>query len=627
MASDTDRINRRHTRQLWIAGLVLTAVGMLLFRLVEIVGPFPYLSKPNLSMIMLTKAWAIVAAIVGGVWVYLKRESPIAPRLLVFFVSAYFVILYGLYFHGTEFGMNGHWGDNGNRLAAICKMMAFNTLWVDWYLEDLPAFYPPGWFALMAVYAKIVQIDAYATIKQGYLLIFLTFPWVLYVAWRRLASAWEAAAIVVAVVLFAHRGLEWVYYENITAALIIPWWLYYFEEGESRGRAPLANWKFYLWGSVWGAAMFVTYYYWFLYIVLSLPIVLAVRWYEHRSWTRLREAVVNKLLLGAGIAVLSSFYWLPLLISIYRYGSQSAQHAWYGLHHADLSLSMPEFSVEVALIFAGIYFLFYLWKRWETARLPLLYAGGMLTVVLDRIYNLTGSSIQARKVLEFAHVFALTPLGIGVAAVWPRIAGSANVRRGLLGLILLAALVSTNTFIEKYHNDFYRIAIGQRVPEQDLEVFRSVDYRGKVFLTEHYRESCYLPYFLFIPYNNMTSHTAGRYLQREDLLDAACKITEARWLAYALAYNKYSGVDYVYLHPNKERPDRFEQRLYQVTFLSPGGKVKTLVYEADLSGTPQFFVKHHDRYMFEVVAPPRTPENDAALKAAYPEVYRHLSGV
>jgi len=253
----------------------------------------------------------------------------------------------------------------------------------------------------------------------------------------------------------------------------------------------------------------------------------------------------------------------------------------------------------------------------------LLFLGGLIVILLDRLFNLGGSSLQSRKVIELTHVFVMGPLGVGLAQVWAKGLRNTSSRYGLLGAALLALVVTANEHTQVYTSEFYKIAVNQRVPREDLDVFKSVDYRGAVVLTNNYRESCYLPYYLFIPYNNMTSHTAGRYSQRELFLEQAAKIIEPELLAYVLANVRYSPIDYVYLPLNQQK-NRLEQTLYQCSFNNTGGQAKKLVYAADILNSPEFFAKRHERLMFEIKASIRSEETDRVVKEKYPAIYWHL---
>ncbi|NOY88284.1 MAG: arabinofuranosyltransferase, partial [FCB group bacterium] len=207
---------------LYFAVIILAIIG---YQIYSHADSYKYLSDKHTLEIVKSKLWSLSWILISAIVIYWKRDKSYAPALAVFAVSAYFVILYGIMFSGTEYGMNGHWGDNGNRLALICKMMAYNSFFQDWYLKDLPSFYPPLWFFIMALYGKLLGIEAYQTIKFGYLFIFIFYPWLLFWAWKKVVRSAIAAAIVVGTIFFAYRYLDWIYYEHITAALFLPWWL------------------------------------------------------------------------------------------------------------------------------------------------------------------------------------------------------------------------------------------------------------------------------------------------------------------------------------------------------------------------------------------------------------------
>lgn len=606
-----------------LAIVLLAVVGYLLFN--QAIG-YSYLSPEHLDDIMLTKLWSMFWLFASALAVYLSRNKSFAPALAVLALSIYFVILYGLLFRGTEYGMNGHWGDNGNRMAEICKMMAYNTFFTDWYLKDLPSFYPPMWFAIMAVYAKLLSIEAYQTIKFGYLFIFLVYPWLLYHFWRKLVSPTAAAAVVVATLFFGYKYIDWIYYEHITAALFIPWWLYYFEGVRHGGNVASRDWKYYSASSLIGGMLFMTYYYWFFIAIAAFPITIIARFVSTRSFKEVINDIRHKAIVTAGVVIVSAAYWFPLLRKIYWLGTESSQNAWFHLGHSNLTGLWPQPTLEVVFIITGIAFAAYLWDYFGKSKLLYFFLGGLILILIDRYLNLSETSIQTRKILEFAHVFTAAPLAIGIVAVWPEIRRNISLARAIAATLILAGLITANAHTEIYRTPFYRISIGQRVPENDLDVFRSVTTRQTVFLTNKYLESCYLPYYLFIPANNMTSHTAGRYSQRELFLDGAITVTEPKLLAYILKHNRYSPVDYVYL-PLSESSGKFEQKLYQVSFNKPTPTAKTLLYAVNPEDAPNIFIKRHERGLFELSPPARSSEMDEMIRERYADIYWHLEPI
>jgi hypothetical protein len=601
----------------------LAVVGFLLFSQFK---NYTYQSPEHVADLIRARIWTLSWLMISIFAVYLLRKRPIAPLLAVFAVSAYFLIQYGYLFRGTEYGMNGHWGDNGNRLAEICKMMAYGSFFQDWYLKDLPSFYPPGWFALMAVYAKIINIEAYQTVKWGYYLIFLVYPWLLYFSWRKLLSPVASAATTVIVLFLGYEYMDWIYYESITAGLFIPWWLYYFEGGfntESIGR-PI-NWRKYVIGSLIGGLIFIVYYYWFAIVVVATPFILTATYLRTRSLQALRQAIVHKLILAAGVALVSAVYWAPLLRSIRRFGAESMQHLWFKERHLDLTREWPTVSIEAILIFAGVFAAFYLWCKWGNGRLVYFYLGCLVMIVLDRALNLDQSSLQTRKLVEFAHLFAIIPLGAACVEWWKQASRFEELRRGIVGVCLLCLLVVSNSHSAPQPEDFYKIAVNMRVPVGDLGIYRGVETEGKVFLTQDYLGSVYLPYYLFIPLNNMTAHTAGRYSQRELFIQQAVKIVEPELLAYALRYNRYSPIDYVNL-PTDSATDLAKISLYQANFNKMAVPV-VYRFKCDMKSDSGSFVLKHSAGLFEVKALSRSSETDQRLRTLYPDIYWHLEPV
>ncbi len=353
-----------------LAVVMLAVVG---YQIYSQADGYSYLSDEHTLEIVKSKFWALSWILIAAFVIYWKREKSYAPALTVFAVSAYFVVLYGIIFSGTEFGMHGHWGDNGNRLAEICKMMAYNSFFQDWYLKDLPSFYPPLWFYTMSLYGKLLHIEAYQTIKFGYLFIFMLYPWILFWAWKKVVKPSVAAAIVVGTIFFAFRYLDWIYYEHITAALFIPWWLYYFERVKQKENQKGIDWKFYFSGAVFGGLLFMTYYYWFFMAAAAVPFTLINQYSKSKNISLVISEIRHKVILMVGVALVSVVYWVPLLRVIYWNGMSSSQNVWFGLRHTNLTSHWNEISIESLLIVLGLFFVFYLYNNPKTGKLLYLF--------------------------------------------------------------------------------------------------------------------------------------------------------------------------------------------------------------------------------------------------------------
>ncbi len=443
----------------------------------------------------------------------------------------------------------------------------------------------------------------------------------MYALWRRAVSSWAAAAVAVVTIFFAYQEIDWIYYEHITAALFLPWWLH-FIEGINRPRQ--VSWRWWLAGAMIGGLLFMTYYYWFFVGGLASLAMILIEWRtasgDRKSlWNALRSRIV----ITAGAAIVASPYWLPLLFSLLSQGMQSAQNAWFGLRHADLASAYGTNWLETLIALAGVFGLGVLWNRRRCRSLIAFFVAALVMLLLDRLMNVAGASLQTRKILELGHVFAAAPAGLLVAFLASRSYQASWAKSGLLALVCLLTLLAANRHTEIRHDPKYEIGINQRVPKADLAVLSSVETRHRIFLTNYYIGCCYLPYYIFIHPNNMTAHPASQYDRRVDFLEASAAIEEPELLAYVLTHNRYDPIDYVYL-PLNDTTGRFELSL-ALTYFNRGATTKLIQFNADHTVVPSVFVPRHRRGLFELNPVPRTKATDERIIEACPECYSHLA--
>lgn len=583
---------------------------------------YTFASNRHLDDIFRAKIWTLACIGIALIVIYWKRNSPLASYLTVFCLSAYFVILYGILFRGTEFGLHGLWGDNFYRLSMVNKMMYTGGL-SDAHQKNLPSLYPPLWFYTMAIYAKALGIQAYQTIKFGYFALFLIYPWIIFFLWRKIVSPQVAAAIAVGILFFSHRFIGYLFYEHVSAGLFFPWWLYYFEGATVRSDRDAFDWKHYVSGSIIGGLIFMTYYWWFFLAIAAFPISLAFRYSDSRSFVRIWRDFRRMVLVGGGVAVVASPYWLPLVIAAIGTGRESTQATWFHMGHTNLTAHWGVFSLEGTLIALGIFFAFYHWKYWKNAHLALLFCGGFLLLMVDRMVNLASFSIQTRKLLEFVHVFALPPLALGIVELWRRCRGKDDLKRGLLGAAALLFIIFANQHTQLMGDKRYRMGVGQRVPETHLDLLRTVDCDGKVFLTNWYVEACFIPYYVFIPTSKVHTHLAGQFDKRKTFLKNTGRITEPDLLAYALTYNKYDRINFILL-PFNQNTKSYELQLTSVPFNKPTVFDTVRILSAAFEDTVHIR-RNHPRGPFEIRPPTRSIEEDRRLQNLYPAVYRELT--
>ncbi len=598
--------------------IILIVIGHFLFAQF---ANYTYNSNRHIYDILRAKLWSIFLVLAWTMIIYWKRRSEIAPLLAVLAVSIYFVVIYSILFRGTQYGLNSHWGDNGYRLATVCKMMAYNDF-PDAYLKNLPSMYPPLWFYIMAIYAKIAGLAAWQTLKYGYLFMFLSFPWVIYYSWRPLVSPRAAAMVSIATIFFAHNSIDYVGYEYIASALFVPWWLYFFEDGKNIASGKGFPWKFYITGIIVGGAIFLTYYYWFFIAVISLPLTVIIRHVDEKSGKALLNNLKHKAILASGIALVTAVYWVPLLLSGLKTGYESSQITWFGMTNSSLDVFWINKPLEGSFVLAGIFFAAYFWNRWNHAHLILYYAGALIFIMLDRISNLGNHSIQTRKILQFTHVITMGPLAVGLESIWNNVRANLNVQRGLVALAVILAIVFGNNQIENISPELYKNGVNDRYPKASLEYFKDAVCFNTVFLTNRYIETCYLPYFLFIPPSDVASHFAGDFQGRLDFLKAISKISKPSLLAYAMSYNIFDKINYVFL-PYNGTTDTYIIKVNMKTFNGPL-VLDSASIPASLFSDTASFKKIHPGGLYEVISPEQNPEIYEKLTEEYPDLIDYL---
>jgi len=562
-------------------------------------GNYSYDSPQKLNDLVKIKIW-LFASILMATMIYgsaLKHETKLLGWLIT--LSFYFVVLYALLYKGTDYGLNGHWGDNGNRLALVTKFREFASPFQDWYFKNLPSFYPPLWFYLQGKLAWLFGVESYKTIKLGYFVIYALYPLTLYFVWGKLASKTAAFSIAFLTIFLRDIHLDYVYYEHITAALFIPWWLHFIEDIKSKEKKSMG---WYALGGFLGALLFMTYYYWFFIGLLSIVLRYILKFILGNREFLKSSLLKEKILVLVWTAIFSAIYWLPLLISIIRYGSESMQSKWF--HKGYLALNLPFFGFSaVDLVYLlGFIYLIVRFKKIHNSRYAILLLSMLVLLLIDRLINLTESSIQTRKILELLPVFLAISSGFGVALFYrvlkmklPRL------RPVFVILVVFFVFYHGNSHADQISESKYQKAMKLQVPVEDIAVFESVDYRGKVFLTDHYLEASYIPYYFFICHWGPSAHTASRYNQRISFLRYLGRFGNERQVAFLLRNNIFDTVDYFYL-PQYENGGHVYYDTYPLYYPAATEKLR-IEFPKRTTIDSRYFELLHNRGLYGIVQP------------------------
>lgn len=458
-------------------------------------------------------------------------------------LSIYLVVVTSLILNGTPFYLFGFWGDQSFRQAMILKFAAI-TRPTDYYYKDLPPFYPPLYYYLQAIFARVFSVEAYKMSKIGQMLIFAVLPLVHFYFWRRLVAPVQAGFITLLAFLYSNYAGALQFFSPhsfIAYALFIPWWLFYIE----RVTKPATSVKFYIVGGIIGALLFATYFYAFFIGAVSLLLKLA---YERIPL--IKKKVGGFTLMGAlkvliASAVLSSPYWLPVLISIISSGLDRSRGGWYHIGYPGLDIQFVKFTIEGIALLAGTIFIFRRIKK----SLNFALANFVLTILF---FHFVGSILGAldypvnlaKSTDLFTMQLAAPIIGLCLAAFARRDMMSRKrigVTPILTGALLLVLFNNLSGIAKSDATKKARTAI---VPTWNTDFEEMQSRKGSVFLNGQFEFQSFYPVYSFLTLNELYSHPASRYFERYKFLYYLQSIKDPSLFHLTLQHNKFDKVDF-----------------------------------------------------------------------------------
>lgn len=462
--------------------------------------------------------------------------------LLVSGLSIYGLVTVSLILDGTPFSINAYWGDQKFRTAMVMRYM--NSLWtVDMYYKDLPTFYPPLYYFILAIGSKISSLEAFRMLKIGSQLIYLVGPFVLYFMWRKLVTPLQAFLITLFTFLFCSIGKIPPLvspHAFVGNSLFIPWWLHYVE-GVGRRKV---DWRHIAIGGLIGGVIFVTYYFAFFLGGLLIVVRLVPKG-KHAFWRYVGQfdwKVSGGVLVGA--AVVSSVYWLPLMISSLTNGYDPAQQRWHHLGSTGILFLFTAVTIPGILFLCGIVCSLRRPKAPINRALLLLTGATCLFYLLGTFLGGINKPVNLVKANEFVTYLAGPFVGLMVAGLmrWSQRRGKHRFVIPVLIAVLVPVFLHNFNAVAK--KKMVRTARTAKVPSWyrgkgkiDLPV-------GSVVLTDREELFAFLPAYAFIANNEHYSHPGSRFKQRFDFLNLLQDIDDPFLFHLALRHNAFDPIDY-----------------------------------------------------------------------------------
>ena len=502
-----------------------------------------------------------------------------------------------LIFIGTKFPENGYWGDEKFHIAMVQRFMQ-SFAPADYYYHNLPAFYPPIYFYLLALLGKIGNHPAYATLQLGTRLLFLAMPFALYHLWRKVVSPTRALLVTCAVMLVDMGGnfmLVNVPYAFLANSLFVPWWLHYLEGIGDRSSSRIREWAI---GAVLGAFLFSTYFYPFFILALwfFVRITATVARIEFLSCEPRRLVRAGAILAGA--AVISSPYWIPVIRSMYRYGVDRSRGDWH--HAGSPGLNFPFFDLTPIGIILLVALGSALWRnraRWVKP-LVLMLGTVLLYFLVGSVMGAMDQPVNLIKSREFSWAILAPLVGFAGYAVYARARARKSIVFFAHGVAIIAIVLTTRGLSTFAQSSPVATAKRTQVPSFGISADAANSLPGSVVLTSNEEFFAFYPAYAFICVNEHYSHPASRFIQRYDFLNILQRVRDPWLFHLALRHNVFDPVDYV-------MPEKRGESYYFATALSTYPDKLKLVetkFDATLLGDTTLFTRLPGPSLHKVLA-------------------------
>lgn len=444
---------------------------------------------------------------------------------------------------GTPFAPGGLGGDQTFRTAAVTR---FADSWhnADFTVARLPSFYPPTYFWVLGRIAAITGTEPWRMLKYGTISAALCVPMVAYLLWGRIVPC-HLAALISVVPLAVENFYE--PYAWITLAAFVPWWL---ETVHGVRRSPVRCGDLVLLGVI-GALLFTTYYYFFLVGVVAAVVYLLA---ERVCGQAPGSAHLRRVGVVFGVAtILSTAYWLPLLVSIAEASQpESLSSRWFSGHHALLPLPMLDPSPSGVVMLAGLGYIV-----WNAGRDALARGLLVMTTAAYCWYLLGAVAALADQPLLSFRAKPLIPMVLltgGVLALG-RLAEHAATRFGRADVhrvaLLLGVLVGLNVgqeFMSTVRaSALIEAARDSPRPDQSSAPLESL-ITGRigahaVLVSDRIDVVAYYPNHAFLPWDAHYSHPAAEFGRRVEFLQRLAATADPHEFAELAEHNDYGTID------------------------------------------------------------------------------------
>ncbi len=499
------------------------------------------------------------------------------------------VILFGIIMMTIPFIAFNNWnpfetnfGDYWYMNALVTKNKFYNYLLVDSTIKDIPTYLAPLYFIFTGKLAWLFDIESYEILIFVSKVSVLILPIGIYYL---LKDRFEESVIILSIIVisvFHDYEILMKPYQSISTVMALIFYFKFLPKLEYTAKRNMVK------TVLFGTALFLLYFYHFIYLALAFFLELALKYYNIFSFSS-KQGIKNKFL-GYFLIFMAAFFLfiLPHIISILKVGSVHSIYfgSWNHLHFEFLQLPLvlglfqllrnienPEYQRPLVL-FLGLVMLFVLQLFFVSILHSNLFVYKIIHLAnyilvpftIQFIYHFVFDSIENPKLKFLSSQIFITIILLFSVTVW-----AGDVQEHKTDKNILENVINKD-FINKYKT---------YTNLKDKNIFFPIFYQANEL-------GSVLPNYRFlstnIDFGSQSSQLAKRIQLYKDLDSAK---TNPALFAYLITNNPFEKIDYFYW-------DSSNPSLYTYEVQKIGNGVSH--YESQLNHlifSPKYFKKVH----------------------------------
>ncbi|MFX1445365.1 MAG: arabinofuranosyltransferase [Promethearchaeota archaeon] len=578
--------------------IIFSALGILIFNIVYLFLPSTLWSMPYRMIFcaLLTLTFFMIFIFLNQPNSKNKILNVNYKRNIIIFTLFNVSILSFLFFR-TELGYNGLQQDNFYRTIFITQM-AHSGYPRDLAFKGLPAFMAPLYWYILALISIIFHIKPYKMIKIGFLISYTILPPILYETWKKIFDEKTSFFITIIFFSFIANYYEIIWIDHLIGyAFFIPYFIYYFENYKNK---EFSN-KDYIIGGFLGSLLLCTFYLYFLIVPIYLFLIFIQNAFKN-DFLIFKEKFIRITKISIIILIFSSWFWLPLIISIILIGIESHQNLFFPKYTLDMPFQeYLNFNLFSIVLILGIVFI--LMKYHKSSFLKIL--GNIIISVyilytLGFICLLIGFPIVHYRILIVSYYAIIISFSIFYiqffyilknSDIYNQLKNKIDIQTlEIFILIVIIFYQNYNNIVELNKSESYKKSFNQKIPDE-VEIFSKLDYEDKVFLTQYDEVAAYLPIYLFIVANPHFSHPSALNNERIKFLEELSECKSSKEFYKKLMNNKFGPIDYFILEPTNENATEFLFDSAELEYYPRSYSVK-IYYSAKLFEDRAYFERY-----------------------------------